>query len=146
MWITQKENSTAEKTEIEVTCALLMDGQQVLVTQRSEHMPHPGKWEFPGGKIRSGESPEKCIIREIREELGIGITVWELLPTVIHSYGKEKIKLIPFICRWVEGEIHLAEHHSFRWVHLDDLEHLDWLEADVEIVALLKNKYSSHRN
>ena len=146
MWITQKENSTAAKKEIEVTCALIMDGKQVLVTQRSEQMPHPLKWEFPGGKLRSGESPEKCIVREIHEELGIGISVWELLPTVKHSYGKEHIKLIPFICKWEEGEILLAEHQDFRWVHLDDLELLDWLEADVEIVSLLKGKYSSQRN
>jgi 8-oxo-dGTP diphosphatase len=146
MWITQKENSTAAKVEIEVTCALIMDGQQVLVTQRSEQMPHPLKWEFPGGKLRSGESPEKCIVREIREELGIGISVRELLPSVKHSYEKEKIKLIPFICRWEEGEIHLAEHRFFRWVHLDDLDQLDRLEADVEIVSLLRSKYSPQRN
>lgn len=146
MWITQKENNTAAKTEIEVTCALIMDGQQVLVTQRSEQMPHPLKWEFPGGKLRSGESPELCIVREIREELGIGISLWELLPTVKYTYGKEHIKLIPFICKWVEGEILLAEHQDFRWVHLDDLELLDWLEADVEIMKQLKKKYSSQGN
>lgn len=146
MWITQKEDSTATKAEIEVTCALIMDGEQVLVTQRSEQMPHPLKWEFPGGKLNSGETPEACIVREIREELGIGISVWELLPTVKHSYGRDLIKLIPFVCRWDDGEIRLAEHGSCRWVRLHDLETLDWLEADVEVVRLLKEKYEANRS
>jgi 8-oxo-dGTP diphosphatase len=141
MWIIQKEDSTATKSEIEVTCALIMNGEQVLVTQRSEWMPHPLKWEFPGGKLLSGETPERCIMREIREELGIGISVWELLPTVKHTYGREIIKLIPFVCRWVDGEIQLAEHRAYEWVHLHELELMDWLEADLEVVSLLKNKY-----
>jgi 8-oxo-dGTP diphosphatase len=146
MWITQKENSTATKALIEVTCAVIMDGEQVLVTQRSEQMPHPMKWEFPGGKLKSGEVPEKCIMREIREELGIEISVRELLPSVIHSYGTELIKLIPFICRVEDGEIDLAEHRLHQWITLDNLEHMDWLEADVEVVKLLKQKYLGNRS
>jgi 8-oxo-dGTP diphosphatase len=146
MWIIQKEYNTAIKSEIEVTCALIMDGEQVLVTQRSEQMPHPLKWEFPGGKLHSGETPESCIVREIREELGIEISVWELLPTVKHTYGREIIKLIPFVCRWVNGEIQAAEHCAYQWVHLDELETLDWLEADLEVVSLLKKKYLPNRS
>jgi 8-oxo-dGTP diphosphatase len=146
MWITQKDASTASKTEIEVTCALIMDGDQVLVTQRSESMPHPLKWEFPGGKLLSGETPERCIVREIREEIGIMITVRELLPTVWHTYGKEIVKLIPFVCEWVDGEIRLVEHLRYQWVPLYELERMDWLEADVEVVHLLKNKYLPYRS
>ena len=146
MWIIQKEDNTATKTEIEVSCALIMDGEHVLVTQRSEQMPHPLKWEFPGGKLLSGEMPENCIVREIREELGIEISVQELLPTVRHSYGREIVKLIPFVCWWVNGEIRLTEHSAFQWVHLSELELLDWLEADLEIVSLLKKKYLPKRS
>ena len=125
---------------------MIMDGEQVLVTQRIEHMPHPLKWEFPGGKLLRGETPERCIVREIREELGIGISVWELLPSVRHSYAREVIKLIPFICQWVEGEVQLAEHRACKWVHLSELEQIDWLEADLEVVSLLKKKYLSNRS
>ncbi len=121
---------------------MIMDGEQVLVTQRSEQMPHPLKWEFPGGKLKSGETPERCIVREIREELGIEISVRELLPSVKHSYARETIKLIPFVCHLEDGEIELSEHRSHQWVHLDELEHMDWLEADVEVVRLLKKKYN----
>lgn len=145
MWITQKKDSTASKEQIEVTCALIMNGEKVLVTQRSEEMPHPLKWEFPGGKLHRGETPERCVKREIREELGIGIYVWELLPSVKHSYGRESIKLIPFVCQWVEGEIELAEHLSYQWVRLHELDQLDWLEADLEVVELLKDRYLSNR-
>ena len=141
MWIIQKENSTAKKAEIEVTCALIMDGLKVLVAQRSEAMPHPMKWEFPGGKLHSGETPERCIVREIREELGIEIHVRELLPTVRHCYSGECVKLIPFVCSWVDGEIRLSEHRSCEWVDLQELQSLEWLEADVEVVSLLKKKY-----
>jgi 8-oxo-dGTP diphosphatase len=123
---------------IEVTCAIVMDGNKVLVTQRSEHMPHPLKWEFPGGKLKEGETPERCIIREIREELGVEIEVRQLLPSVRHIYGKDSIKLIPFICRIKSGEIALAEHRSFLWADCADLDQVDFLEADVEVVAQLK--------
>ncbi len=120
---------------------MIMDGDQVLVTQRSDWMPHPLKWEFPGGKLQSGEAPERCVVREIREELGINIHARELLPSVRHTYSDEIIKLIPFVCHWVDGEIRLAEHRDYRWVGLRELDDLDWLEADLEVVGLLKDKY-----
>jgi len=138
MWIIQKENDRMVMPVIEVTCAIITDGDRVLVTQRSESMPHPMKWEFPGGKLKPGETPEGCIIREIREELGVEISVKQLLPSVKHIYGKNRVKLIPFICRIERGDISLSEHRSYRWVRRSEMEALDWLDADVEVVALLK--------
>ncbi len=126
------------KPLIEVTCAIIMDGEMILVTQRSSEMPHPHKWEFPGGKLRPGENPEACIIREIREELGVEISVKQLLPSVSHSYSRHKVKLIPFICSIRAGEISLSEHSFYRWVNRSELDQIDWLEADVEILELLK--------
>jgi len=122
---------------IEVTCAIIVEKEQVLVTQRSESMSHPLKWEFPGGKVKEGETAEDCIKREIREELGLEIRVERLLRAVRFGYKSHTIKLIPFICKVVKGSISLNEHRSFRWVPLKDLEELDWLEADVEIVKKL---------
>jgi len=123
---------------IEVSCAVIMDGDLVLVTQRSEFMPHPLKWEFPGGKLKPGETPEGCIVREIREELGVEISVIQLLPSVKHVYDDSAIKLIPFVCSIVRRDIKLREHRSYSWVHRSELEKIDWLEADVEVMALLK--------
>jgi 8-oxo-dGTP diphosphatase len=123
----------------QVTCALIVDRGRVLATQRSRQMPHPMKWEFPGGKVKAGESPEVCIRREIREELSIEVSVGAKLSPVIHHYGSSALELIPFICSHLEGVIELAEHHTFRWVSMDELDGLDWLEADVKVVQLLKS-------
>ena len=122
---------------VEVTCAIIMDREQVLATQRSHFMPHPYKWEFPGGKLKTGETPEGCIIREIREELGVEISVIQLLPSVKHLYSDHAIKLIPFVCTIREGEISLVEHRRYRWVHRSQLDQIDWLEADIEVVAMI---------
>ena len=124
---------------VRVTCALIIEEGGVLVTQRSRQMPHPMKWEFPGGKVKEDEKPEAGIRREIREELSIEVSVEEELPTVRHRYSSKALELIPFICQHLEGVIELAEHHSYRWVPLEELEKLDWLEADVEVVRLLKS-------
>ena len=121
----------------EVSCAVIMDGDRVLVTQRSEHMPHPLKWEFPGGKLLPGETPEGCLIREIREELGVEISVNKLLPSVRYRYSDSNIKLIPFVCSIRKGRIELKEHQDYYWVPRTQLESLDWLEADIEVLALL---------
>ena len=122
---------------IEVACAIIIEKEQVLVTQRSESMPHALKWEFPGGKVKEGETPESCIKREIKEELGLKIRVDRLLHATNYRYETHSVKLIPFICKVLEGSIILAEHKSFRWVAMKDLEDLDWLDADVEIVRIL---------
>lgn len=124
----------------EVTCAIIIEMDRVLVTQRSEHMPHPFKWEFPGGKLKVGESPEYCIKREIFEELGLKVVVNQLLPSVRYDYTTHTVKLIPFICSVKEGKISLSEHKSYRWVSLESLEMIDWLDADVEVLRIFKSR------
>ena len=140
MWITQKEDRRMAGPLTEVSCAIILDGEMVLATQRSYFMPHPYKWEFPGGKLKPGETPEACIIREIREELGVEISVIQLLPSVKHTDNDTAIKLIPFICTIRKGEISLTEHRLYRWVHRSQLKEIDWLEADLEVVELI-NRY-----
>lgn len=125
------------KPLIEVACAIIAEGEKVLVVRRSSTMPHPLKWEFPGGKLRPGENPEGCIIREIREELGVEITAEQLYPSVKYAYDEYIVKLIPFVCRISHGSLSLAEHASYRWVNDSELEQLDLLEADREVVELL---------
>lgn len=122
-----------------VTCAILIEGGKVLVTQRSRQMPHPLKWEFPGGKVKEGENAEVCIRREIREELGIEVSVEKQLASVTHLYETKALELIPFICHHLEGVIELAEHSAYKWLPIEELEDLDWLEADLEVVRLLKS-------
>ncbi len=84
---------------IRVTCAIIRnEDNEVLAVQRGEKTDHPFKWEFPGGKVKEGESEEECIIREIREELSIDIVICSRMEDVDYDYGKKHILLIPFIC------------------------------------------------
>ncbi|MFO7934600.1 MAG: (deoxy)nucleoside triphosphate pyrophosphohydrolase [Bacteroidales bacterium] len=124
----------------EVTCAIVVHRGLILVTQRGEQMAHPLKWEFPGGKVKEGESPEYCIRREILEELGLRVTARQLLPSVVHRYDTGEVRLIPFVCILDGGNLSLREHRAFRWVAPGDLDKLDWLEADVEVVRSLKER------
>ena len=120
---------------IKVTCAIIIDFQErVLATQRSESMTLPLKWEFPGGKIEPDETPEACLIREIKEELDISIQIEKPLPSNIHTYPNITIQLIPFICKHIGRNILLKEHAEFRWLHKNELLALDWADADVPIV------------
>ncbi len=126
---------------INVTCAIIEKDGLILVTQRSEQMSLPLKWEFPGGKIEGEESTEACLKREIKEELNIEINIIAPLEPNLHVYpnGKE-IMLIPFICKYSFGELHLAEHADYKWLKKHELLTLDWAAADVPIVnAYIKN-------
>lgn len=121
--------------EIPVTCALIFLNDKVLCAQRSEEMPLSGFWEFPGGKMEAGESPEACLIREIREELSISIKVVSSLDPNEHSYAEGKvIRLMPFVCTWESGAINLLEHKAVKWVGKEELKSLNWAPADIPIV------------
>lgn len=122
----------------DVTCAVVVERGLVLVTQRGEHMDHPLRWEFPGGKVMDGETPESCIRREIREELGLTVTVKRRLPMVVHRYDTREVRLIPFVCVIEGGTLSLREHRAYRWVPPGELDRLEWLEADVEVLRNLK--------
>lgn len=120
---------------IEVTCSIIEHNNKILVTQRSEKMALPLKWEFPGGKIEKDETAEACLIREILEELHINIKIKRQLNSNTHQYSETKIiKLIPFICELVSGDIQLTEHANFLWLSKNELVNLDWAEADVPIL------------
>jgi len=120
---------------VPVTCALIFSDGKVLCAKRSEVMILPGLWEFPGGKIEEGESAEACLIREIKEELAISISLIGSLQANEHSYSGEKmIRLIPFICIWKRGKISLLEHQEVKWVAKEELKTLEWAPADIPIV------------
>ncbi len=99
------------------------------------------KWEFPGGKIEKGESPEDALIREIEEELGISIQIMYFLDSNIHQYATKAIRLIPFVCKIKEGEISLREHAQYKWLNRNELLDLDWAEADIPIVNAYLKQY-----
>lgn len=119
---------------INVTCAIIIHKNKILVTQRGEKMKLPLKWEFPGGKLEENESEIECIKREIKEELNIEIEVLRSLSNSIHDYGFLKINLIPFISNYVSGEISLSEHKDYKLLDKSELLNLDWAEADLPIL------------
>lgn len=124
---------------IEVTCAILLNKDTFLVTQRGKESDHPLMWEFPGGKIKTGESPEDCIRREMREELEIEIEIVEKLKSIQFDYGFRKIELIPFLCSSKSLQIKLHEHADFMWIQLKGIEHIDLLEADKKLIQEHEN-------
>jgi 8-oxo-dGTP diphosphatase len=120
---------------IDVTCAIIEKERKVLCAQRSEHMKHSLKWEFPGGKQEAGETLEACLVREIKEELGLAIAIREKLPAIRHQYNNAKeICLHPFICTIQAGELFLKEHKQVAWLNPQELNVLDWVEADIPIL------------
>jgi len=117
---------------IPVTCAIIRnEDNEILVVQKGEKTDLPYKWEFPGGKLRDGESDEMCIIREIREELSMEIIICSRSEPVVYDYGHIEIKLIPFVCDTLDELPVLSEHVDFKWVTPEDLRSVDLCEADV---------------
>jgi 8-oxo-dGTP diphosphatase len=129
---------------IKVTCAIIRnDENQVLVVQRGEKTDHPMKWEFPGGKVMQGESEEECIIREVREELSMDIVICDRLENVRHDYGTKQILLIPFVCDTLDELPVLNEHVSFRWIFSEELQGVDFSEADIPVATDYVKKFGS---
>ena len=117
-----------ERKSIEVVAAVIIEQQRVFATQRG-YGEWQGWWEFPGGKLEAGESPE---------ELATHVEVGERLCTVTHDYPNFHLTMHCYLCRVVAGNLSLLEHKASRWLNLLELEDVQWLPADVEVVKLLK--------
>lgn len=130
-----------------VTAGIIMSSRGILVTKRAPSGQTPGGWEFPGGKVEIGETIEECLIRELREELSIGVDGLIIFDAVQHSYEKFTIVMIAYLCRLAEGTPIAHEHEKVSW--LDPMgpewKTLDFLPADRPIVARLM-KYLANGN
>ncbi len=129
------------KKHLHVTCAVIKREGLILSAQRSEAMSMPLKWEFPGGKIKEGESREECLKREILEELGVHIAILSPLQPSTHDYPDITVTLYPFLCRIEEGVLTLHEHSDLKWSLPEELQSLDWAEADVPVVRDFLNDF-----
>lgn len=122
---------------IEVVAAILKDNDKVLATCRG-YGEFINMWEFPGGKIEKNESREDALHREILEELNVSINIKDFLMTVEYDYPNFHLIMNCFICSIKDGTINLNEHSDAKWLTRDELKELNWVPADLDIVAKLQ--------
>ena len=122
---------------IEVVAAVIIKDGKVFATQRG-YGEWQGWWEFPGGKIEAGESPEAALVREIREELDADIEVGGLLETVEWDYPKFHLTMHCFVCSLVSESMHLNEHEAAAWLTRETIHSVKWLPADEGFVCKIE--------
>ena len=123
---------------IKVVAAIIRDANgRILCTQRG-YGEWKDWWEFPGGKLEAGETPEEALMREIREELSTEIRVDEFLCTVDYDYPTFHLTMHCYLCSLLTGALHLNEHKAARWLEICELGSVKWLPADVEVALRLQ--------
>lgn len=128
-----------ERKKIRVVAAIIRDGDKIFATRRG-HGEFKGGWEFPGGKIEDGETPEAALIREVREELDTEIKVGELVETVEYDYPAFHLSMDCFWAEVVSGELVLKEHEAAKWLTKDELGSVEWLPADVGLIEKMRER------
>ncbi|WP_291314778.1 (deoxy)nucleoside triphosphate pyrophosphohydrolase [Corynebacterium sp. UBA2622] len=129
---------------IEVVGAVFLRDGTVLAARRGRDKALPDKWEFPGGKIEPGESPEDALARELAEELLIDARVGSHIATTSYPYDFGVVNLATFYCDIVSGKPTPTEHSEVRWVPVDELHSLDWAPADLPAVEAIAQEHSGH--
>ena len=118
---------------IEVVAAIIRKGDKIFATQRG-YGDFKDWWEFPGGKMEAGETPEEALKREIREELSTEISVDEFLCTVEYDYPAFHLTMHCYLCSLLTEALHLNEHEAAKWLTKEELNSVKWLPADLEVV------------
>ena len=137
-------NPGSASSPLQVVCAVIENETgQFLSAQRGPDMSFAGKWEFPGGKVEIGEETTAALIREIQEELGCTVEIIETLIPSTSMHSKGTLRLIPFRCRITHGTPVANEHSALIWAHPRDLGVLDWVPADLPIVAEVIERYGN---
>ena len=120
---------------VRVVAAIIESDGQVLACRRASHKNLAGKWEFPGGKVETGETDEAALSREIREELGADVTVEQLVETTFSSASGTSIEMASYLCRLIsERPTQSSDHDKLLWLALEELQTLDWAELDIPVV------------
>ncbi|MBP9990220.1 MAG: (deoxy)nucleoside triphosphate pyrophosphohydrolase [Bacteroidales bacterium] len=129
------------RKHINVVAAIIIRDGKLFATQRG-YGEWKDWWEFPGGKIESGETHQNALKREIREELATEIDVGNHLATVEYDYPQFHLTMHCYFCTIIGGQLSLLEHEDARWLGIDELDSVKWLPADIEVVDALKKKVS----
>ena len=134
--VSAAEEKTGRKT-VNVAAAVIVKDGRVFATQRG-YGPYKDWWEFPGGKIEAGETPEEALRREIREELDTEILVGELLEEVEYDYPEFHLSMKCYMAEVLSGSLVLREHEAARWLPAEELDTVRWLPADLAVTARLR--------
>lgn len=121
---------------IEVVAAIIRKGDRIFATQRG-YGDFKDYWEFPGGKMEAGETPEQALVREIREELDAEIRIDKLLSTIEWDYPHFHLTMHCYVCSLVSNELHLNEHEAARWLNKEEIHSVNWLPADDQLLPLI---------
>ena len=121
---------------VRVVAAIIHKDGKIFATQRG-YGAYKDFWEFPGGKIEAGESPEEALIREIREELATTVRIEQFLTTVEYDYPEFHLSMDCFLCSILQGQLKLLEHESASWLSMDHLYDVNWLPADLSVIGAL---------
>ncbi|CCZ63315.1 MAG: (deoxy)nucleoside triphosphate pyrophosphohydrolase [Hungatella hathewayi] len=124
---------------IEVVAALIVEKDKVLATQRGYGEFKDG-WEFPGGKVELGETPERALQREIKEELDVEIEIVTYIDTVEYDYPQFHLIMHCYECRILNGQLMLKEHEASKWVSQNELNEIEWLAADKIVVERMRKR------
>ena len=127
---------------IRVTAAIIESDDKILIAQRkSEDDIFGGLWEFPGGKIEDGETPEECMARELMEELEIKVEVGTLITSNKHRYPNGIFELLAYRVQHICGNFVLNDHDEIKWITIDELSNFEFPPANTPIINYLKNSY-----
>ena len=128
-----------QSEQVRAVAAIIRKGDKIFATQRG-YGEWKNWWEFPGGKMEAGETPEEALKREIREELSTEISVDEFLCTVDYDYPQFHLTMHCYLCSLMTDSLHLNEHEAAKWLSKDELGNVKWLPADVKVVEVIKSK------
>ena len=126
---------------VRVVAAVIRNGNEIFATQRGYGEFKDG-WEFPGGKIETGETPEEALAREIKEELDTEISVDEYIDTIEYDYPTFHLSMDCFWCSIKEGNLTLKEHEAARWLDIKTIDSVEWLPADITLIDKIKERLS----
>jgi 8-oxo-dGTP diphosphatase len=127
---------------IEVVAAIIRRGDAIFATQRG-YGDWKDWWEFPGGKMEPGETPESALVREIREELSTDISIDKFLCTVDYDYPQFHLTMHCYMCSLLNDALHLNEHEAARWLTADTIRSVNWLPADDQLLPIIERELSS---
>jgi 8-oxo-dGTP diphosphatase len=124
----------------QVTAGIIRKDDKILISRRAPNKHLAGYWEFPGGKIEDGETPQECLQRELFEELGIVVKVGQFFMENVHHYGDKIIQLQAYECEHISGNIILNDHDQIEWVETSEFVNFKFAPADIPFIKALHGK------